>query len=472
MNDTPKLAFIANSIGVFNALGKETAEKQLKTIFDKYKNTGQIHPDSIFYTKRIAAPHEARQALDTFLSKNIDGLVVLNSAFPNGNAFLTFAADARLWRIPLIITAPPEIDLGTCEWTTNAYCGLIMNNYAAKRLGRHVFILAGWPEDNSWQQNFEKLIRVMYTIKCLRNEIVGKIGDAPGGFHCAAGDPLAYAKVFGIRIETVDLLQVVKAYQSGAIEGVERTASFSDSDVETIYTRMLSGKTLSTDSEVVKRAARLYCALKTIVNANGFTSISLRCWPEIMQTLNVSACFVLGQLLSDGIVTAAACEGDWPTAVSQAIATYLTGQPAACLDFVNQIGASNIIQAGHCGVGIPRLMESAQINDISPDRQANTKIGPTCIGQFKYGPKTGLALMKTETGQFKMLAFTGTNSKQTQKGMLYAAADIEVKNATRLNDLILEHGFPHHLAVAFGDIRDELKMLCDFAGTEFITVKD
>jgi hypothetical protein len=68
-----------------------------------------------------------------------------------------------------------------------------------------------------------------------------------------------------------------------------------------------------------------------------------------------------------------------------------------------------------------------------------------------------------------MLAFSGTSSKQTQKDMLYAAADMEVKNAAKLNDLILEHGFPHHLAVAFGDINAEAKMLCDFAGIEFIT---
>jgi len=57
---------------------------------------------------------------------------------------------------------------------------------------------------------------------------------------------------------------------------------------------------------------------------------------------NLSACFSISWLLAKGIVNAAACEGDWPTAVSQVIATTLSGKPAACLDFVNQLTKSTI----------------------------------------------------------------------------------------------------------------------------------
>jgi hypothetical protein len=37
------------------------------------------------------------------------------------------------------------------------------------------------------------------------------------------------------------------------------------------------------------------------------------------------------------------------------------------------------------------------------------------------------------------------------------------------NELILEHGFSHHLAMAGGDISQELAILCDYHGIEYIT---
>ena len=120
----PKIAIVANSIPVFSSQGKETAETQMKSFFQALKKQGAISQESLFWPERIFAPHEAEKVLDSFVAEKIDALVVLNSAFPNGNTFLTFAANAYLWRIPLIVTAPPEIDLKNSEWTPKPNCVL------------------------------------------------------------------------------------------------------------------------------------------------------------------------------------------------------------------------------------------------------------------------------------------------------------------------------------------------------------
>ena len=152
---------------------------------------------------------------------------------------------------------------------------------------------------------------------------------------------------------------------------------------------MTNGRELLTAAEKVRKGARLYHAFKALIEANGFTSAAFRCWPEVMQIENMSACLSIGWLLSEGVVRAAACEGDWPTAVCQSIGNLLSGKPAACLDFINHVGARSVVQLAHCGVGIPCLMEDAKIGEISPDRQGGASMGPTCIGQFCYGVKTG-----------------------------------------------------------------------------------
>jgi L-fucose isomerase-like protein len=475
-DQAPKIGIVSNSIGVFSQQGKEVAETQMKALLEDLKREHLVSGDSLSYPRRIFGPTEAEEVADRFAVEKLDALVILDSAFPNGNAFLTLAANRHLSRIPLILTAPPEIQLGNSEWTTNAYCGLIMNNYVAKQLGRHVFPLGGWPAEPAYQAQLKKLLLVIYTIGQLGRDLVGRFGDAPGGFHCATGNALAYARRFGTRIETIDMAAVLATYRTGRASGYKGEVTFSQADVDQTFQKMVEGREVLTQPERVRKGARLFHAFKALIEANGFTSAAFRCWPEIMQIEDISACLSIGWLLSEGVVRAAACEGDWPTAVTQGMASLLSGHPSACLDFVNQIGAAppavpapQVVQLAHCGVGIPCLMAEARIGEISPDRQGGTSMGPTCIGQFCYGVKTGVVLTQDAAGEFKMLAFSGENRPDTNQGLLYAAADVEVPDPARLNQLILEHGFPHHLAVAVGDIREELRLLCDFFGIQYMT---
>ncbi len=464
----PKLGIVSNSIGVFSDQGKEAVETQTKALLEDLKGEQIVSDDSFFFPRRIFGPTEAGEVADRFAAEQVDAMMILDSAFPNGNAFLTFAVHPRLSRLPLILSAPPEIDLGNREWTTNAYCGLIMNNYVAKQLGRHAFVLAGWPEDPAYQQQLRKLMSVVFAVRELSRDLLGRFGDAPGGFHCASGDRLAYARLFGTRVETIDFSAVLKTYETGRAEGYLGEVTFDEADVETTYQKMTAGREVQTEVEKIRKAARLFRAMKALIEANGFTSAAFRCWPEIMQIENIAACLSIGWLLSEGVVRAAACEGDWPTAVAQSIATLLSGKPAACLDFINQVGARPVVQLAHCGVGIPCLMEEAKIGEISPDRQGGISMGPTCIGQFCYGVKTGVGMMQDRDGRFKMLVFTGESRPDTNQGLLCAAADVEVARPAELNRLILDHGFAHHLALADGDISQELKWLCDFYGIEYV----
>jgi hypothetical protein len=102
-------------------------------------------------------------------------------------------------------------------------------------------------------------------------------------------------------------------------------------------------------------------------------------------------------------------------------------------------------------------------------RQAGAESGPTHIGQFEYGVKTGLCITKTAEGRLKLLTFTGESSPQTAKGILYSGTDVRVQNYRRLDQLKREHGFPHHLAVAFADLSRELRELCAYYGIEYLS---
>jgi L-fucose isomerase-like protein len=459
--DLPKIGFLSTSVGVFSKEGKEKAESQLRDLFKSLIDEKLISADSQFYPSRIFGPLEAKQVAKHFTESRVDGLVILNSAFPNGNAFLALATDPYLSKIPFVLTAPPELELATGEWSTNAFCGVIMNNFVAKEIDKRPLILCGWPVDEKYRQDFKAVLRVINTIKQLRQTVLGRFGDAPSGFHSATGNQVAYAKVFGVIVETIDLSAILQVYNTGRAEGYNGQICFNDNDVMQTYEEMIAGREVLVEKENVKKAARLYNALKVLIEAYGLNAISIRCWPEMQgPPFNLSACFSISWLLAKGIVNAAACEGDWPTAVSQVIATTLSGKPAACLDFVNQLTKSTI-QLGHCGVGIPGLMINEQIGENSPSRQNGVSLSPTCIGQFRYGIKTGVSIIQ-DRDCFKMLSFRGENRKDTAQNLKYCAADVEIKDPEKLQEIVLGEGFSHHLAVASGDISQELKLLCKF----------
>ena len=501
-DSAPKIGVVANSIEAFNKKAKEVTEGQFINLFKQFKREWVISQDSIYYPKRIFGPHEAYEVAKLFAKEQVEVIIILDSAFPNGQVLSTMATYPYLVKIPIIVTASPEVDLGIPEWVSNAWCGAIMNNYAAKQIGHYVYPLAGFPSEEAYQDELKMLLNVFHAVAQMRRDFLGRFGEAPGGFHSASGNQLVYAEKFGTRVETIDLTAVINTYKTKVATGYKGEVTFSEKEVKQTSEEMQCGRIVLVDQSYLEKAARLYHSLRAIIKANGFTSIAFRCWPEMNEAyMNVTPCLAMTWLLAKGDVTAASCESDWPTAVAQSLGTYLSGKPAACLDFVNYVGGSEIVQLGHCGVGIAGYMapnDEALLKEISNNkgkvsedlkeriltgkvkvndalaehttlRQVGVKIGPVHIGQFQYGKKTGINLIRDRTGKFKMLVFVGENSKDTARGMLYSAADVKVKNYRRLNQLILEHGFSHHLAMAFGDISRELKVLCDYYGIEYVS---
>ncbi len=497
----PRLGVVANSNGVFSEQGKARGERVMRAHFERLKAEGAIAADSVFHDRRIFGWHEAVTVADEFARAMVDVVLIFNSSFPNGYVLPVIAMDPHLRGVPVIVAGgeEPNRPLHTSEWATNAICGNDMNNYVAKYLDRHVRILDGDPESPAFGDELRMLLNAFHVVKALRREYHGRFGDAPGGFHSATGDQLLFFKTFGVIVETVDLLRVKEVYDRGEATGPKGTERFTGADVEATVHEMREGRLdLIENPRMLEQGARLYHALRAIIRAEGFSSASMKCWPELGgESLPPFACLTLGWTLSKGDVTAFACEGDWPVAVVQSMATRLSGRPAACLDFVGG-SAGPVVQLGHCGVGIgccmeptdPRILARAakegvaglkakvlagevKVTDALMEhtvrRQGGASVGPTHIGQFAYGPKTGATILKTVDGRLKMLVFTGESSPETAQGLLYSASDVQVRDPRRLGQLRRQHGFPHHLAVAMGDISRELRELCDFYGIEYVS---
>lgn len=473
----PKLGFLIATSDVFSPDAKDQSEKDLRAFVSELGDSGLIHPDSLI-RGRALKPHEARAAADEFAAERVDLIVIVNTAFPNGQAFVTLACHPHLRGVPLAIIADPEPD--TDEWATNAWCGVIMNNYAAHQIGRPIAAIPGPLQAQSFREDFARLLRVAGTIRDLRKDFVCRFGDAPGGFHSATGHQLAFAEKFGTLVDTVDLTAVMDAYRTSSATGYLGESSFTEDDVRRTVAEVTANREILVPADMLERGARLYHAFRAIIRANGYTSASFRCWPEHNESfIGITPCMAMGLLLANGDVTAAGCEGDWPTAVAQTIGSLLSGRPAVCLDWVDYTGLSDITRLGHCGMGVCGAMASSGEGRVCDaialhpvQRLAGNEMGPVHIGQMDYGPKTGICLVQAPNGRFKILAFHGKSSSETDRGVKYSAADVRVPDHRRLNELILEHGFPHHLAVAMGEITEDVRLLCRFLDVDYLSPHD
>jgi L-fucose isomerase-like protein len=473
----PKVGLLLNSIDVFNPEAKDRSEQSIRDYFDGLVRAGTIHPDSVI-RGRIFGPHEAAAAADEFAELRVDLVVVANVAFPNGHVFLRLATHPNLVRTPIAVIADPEP--ASVEWATNAWCGVIMNNHVARRIGRYIEPIVGPVDSPEFRIQFERLLRVAGTIKFLRSDFLCRFGDAPSGFHSATGDQLAFAATFGTRVDTMDLTQVMDVYRTGIANGYLGVSSFDDEDVRATLDEMARGCEVSVEMDAVERGVRLYHAFRAIVRANGYTSAAVRCWPEFHSDfIGITTCMAMGMLMGRGDLAAVACESDWPTAVAQSIGTMLSGRPAACLDWVNDTGGSEVVQLGHCGVGMPGQMAEKCCTGLCDAlavhpvlRQGGTQLGPVHIGQYSYGPKTGICLTQDADGSVVVLGFTGESSPESARNMLYSATDVRVPDYKRLNRLVLDYGFPHHLAVAMDDITEDLRMLCAYLDVDYVSPHD
>src|ERR1019366_2156173 len=140
LRPVPKIGLVINSIGVFDPASKDRSEKALRQHFDELVRSKQIDPESII-TDRIFGPHEAMAVADRCAAARVDVVVIANIAFPNGQVFLTLATHPHLSRLPMAVIAEPEPDIP--EWATNAWCGVIMNNYVAHQISRPILTIPG-----------------------------------------------------------------------------------------------------------------------------------------------------------------------------------------------------------------------------------------------------------------------------------------------------------------------------------------
>lgn len=322
--------------------------------------------------------------------------------------------------------------------------------FAQKRFYEFVF---GGADEASVRTRLNQIIAAVKTRVALKNLTLGVVGTFPPGFAFGDLDEALLAKVLGS--------QVVRTEASAIMQ---RARSLSQEEIQPAIDE-LKGAAVGVDlleEERLEKYARLKTAYDEFVKTNGIKAMASRCWPDFFVEFNAPVCGVLSLLNEKGVQ--ASCEADLGGAITMFIEASLAGGAPYFGDPVALDEENNSIIFWHCGAGacsLARQDAGAKLG-VHPNR----KIGPTMEFGLKPGQVTVARLGKCEKG-FRMFLMGGEALDEPQKFLGTSVTVRPYQNSAR--EVVrqgVEQGWEPHFAIVYGDIREEIKILCKLLNIE------
>jgi L-fucose isomerase-like protein len=387
--------------------------------------------------KAINSVQEAIAACKKCVEADIDLALIffcswVNEEIPNTVAMELFNYPMVCWAIP----SPPELISLT---------GLVAAASNIKRLGKKFTHVLGGFEDTEVINRIYKLSNAASVAKKLRRARIGVVGyNCPGMIDTTFNE----IDIRKLGPEVVHLSLVDLIDRSTTID--ERKAL---EDAEQVIAK--AGKVIGPTNKEVAEAVKVYYALRGMAETYKLDAIAVRCWPELREQRKILPCYGLSRLSDEGIIGVDEC--DVTGGITQLILYWLTGIPP----FNGELSAilPDAIQLWHCGAAPTKL--ASGWHDIHI--RDNSQVGGGVEVEFplKPGRVTLAKLTRPMGGKCSMLIATANAvevSPRMRGNLANIRLDVPIK---KFVDAMVNEGVEHHIIVAYGDIKEELMMLCD-----------
>jgi len=242
----------------------------------------------------------------------------------------------------------PALLLGNDRPETSSMVGMLGAGGALDQVGLdHTRIFEHHSEGS------RKLVRAFIRAAAARSELrgqtLGLFGGRSLGILTAVADAAQWQRLFGVDIETIDQLEIVKLAESLPQTEVDRHLAWLSQRLGSIS---FGGNFTPL---ALERQVRSYLATRRLVEQLGFDFVGVKCQPELSDgyvTQCVSHMLMGGELDAGGDkpITVHACESDADGALSMQLLHLLSeGRPAALLDVRWFNALSGLWTLANCG---------------------------------------------------------------------------------------------------------------------------
>lgn len=308
------LATVADSRLDFFARRKDLVEEELK-------NLGWLRNDSnidVIESRVIRSNRDVNTFAEEAMSFGAQSLVV----------HIPIWADPIL-TIKLCKHVPlPVLLLGNSRPETSSIVGLLGAGGALDQIDcPHVRVFDG---GNESRKSVIAFVRAAAVRSQLRGQTLGLFGGRSLGIFTAVADPAQWQQVFGVDIEFIDQMEIVKRANELSPEEIEKSTQWLLGRLGSVeFNGLFTPKALD-------RQIRSYIATQQLIAEHGIDFVGVKCQPELSDGY-ASQC--VSHMLMNGTMDAGgekkpivhACESDADGALTMQILHLLSGGKAAAL---------------------------------------------------------------------------------------------------------------------------------------------
>ena len=479
MNNIPevKLGIVAVSRDCFPIT---LSEKRRKAVVAELTAKGQdIYECPVIIEGGIDA--NVMDAYEKISEAGVNALVVFLGNFgPEGPETLI----AKKFGGPVMYVAAAEENTAVLSSDRgDAYCGMLNASYNLKLNGIPAYIpeypVGTAAECAEMIQEFVPVARALLGLKDLK---IITFGPRPFDF-LACNAPIAPLFKLGVNIQENSELDLLKAYKEHA-EDPRIPAKIAEMEAELGEGNKMPG--------ILPRLAQYELTLLDWIEANRgsakYVVMANKCWPAFQTEFGFVPCYVNSRLTAMGICTA--CEVDIYGALSEYIGTCITGAPVTLLDINNSVPedmyASQIagkypyrhnetFMGFHCGnTPMCRLTKGTMKYQLIMNRGLENGGEPditrgTLEGDIVPGNITFYRLQANKDSQLQAyIAHGEVLPVATQSfGGIGVFAIPEMNRFYR--HVLIEGGYPHHGAVAFGHAGKAIFSVLKLLGVEKVS---
>ena len=411
--------------------GQDKAARISKEVVAYLEN--ELGADIIEYEEAVGDRKEARAAWKKFKAEDVDAVILFNGTFNTGE--LT-AEIVRNLSCPFAVWGIGELAMDKMTFT-GSVVGVMPAGTIFKNFERPFSVIYGTAKDKETQQQAARFIKAARAIAYLRESAIGIIGARPDGFQIAGYDELAIKKKFGTELIKISLYTLSKVVNS-----IDNKAVDEDMKVQNEIFDIPSEH-----QEASRGLSQVYLGLKQVVDEYNIQSYAPDCWPEFRDNDLRPFCPANGRMNAEGVM--ASCECDVDGSLSLMLLHALQQDTPWFADFVNIIDDKDALLFWHCG-NAPHTLGSKKPK-IEPIFG-----GPSQIHSMHAGKAT-VCRLNSIRGEFTIHAGVGDviESEPILKGSNLL---IKMKGGNmEFVRSMLDHGIPHHNAIIYGDVLEELE---------------
>ncbi len=405
--------------------------------------------------------HSSRLARDVAMKMRASDVeaVIFNVpvfAFPN---FSLLAA--RVLELPVLLSSPRDGKLPGLG-------GVMAAHGAMQQIGLESAILWGNPlEDPALGDRLSAFCRASGAIRRMRGSVYGLIGGRSIGMNTGVPDTVQWMAKFGVDVEHIDQLEVVRRAAGIAPKEVDAAYAWLSTRLGRVATE---GKAAPQN---IREQIRHYLAVRGMVSEFGLDFAGIKCHYELSE-YNVTAC-LSAMLLNDPYdwdgpkePVVLACEADRDGALTMQILKLVSGHPVAFFDVRTYDPAEQVFVLCNCGA----CASWFSTRNSDPERNLSQVFLEPVIpkyggggGHYSYVCREGeitLARLSRKDGKYRMFLARGEFADFPRSKMI-ETCPAWPHGYVRMNiapgDLAEQLG-ANHLHVVTGDQRQTLELYC------------